>query len=97
MSEKKQIHRLAKTAGEFNVAPSTIVAFLQKKGFDISDRNPNVKLSPEMYEALVKEYMGDKIVKEEAQKIKIGIYDKSKEETPEPVKATPEPTVEAPV
>lgn len=95
MSEKKQIHRLAKTAGEFNVAPSTIVAFLQKKGFDISDRNPNVKLSPEMYEALVKEYMGDKIVKEEAQKIKIGIYDKSKEETPEPVKATPEPTVEA--
>lgn len=97
MSEKKQIHRLAKTAGEFNIAPSTIVAFLQKKGFDISDGNPNVKLSPEMYEALVKEYMGDKIVKEEAQKLKIGIYDKSKEESPEPIKTTPKPTVEAPV
>jgi len=97
MSEKKEIHRLAKTAGEFNIAPSTIVAFLQKKGFDISDGNPNVKLSPEMYEALVKEYMGDKIVKEEAQKLKIGIYDKSKEEAPEPIKTTPKPTVEAPV
>lgn len=59
--------RLSKAAREFNVSTGTIVVYLNKKGYDISS-NPNTKLTPEMYELLLKEYSKEKSVKEEAKR-----------------------------
>lgn len=80
MSEVRKIPRLGKAAGEFNVSISTIVSLLQKKNFDILE-NPNSKLTEEMYEILIKEFQGEKLVKEEAKKIDIGVYNKKNEES----------------
>ncbi len=62
--------RLSKAAREFNVGISTIIEFLQKKGFDI-DSNPNTKISPELYELLVREYSSDLNVKKESEKLNL--------------------------
>ncbi|SKB70117.1 translation initiation factor IF-2 [Daejeonella lutea] len=70
MSEGKSTN-LLKTAKELNIGLSTAVEFLGKKGFKVEAR-PNTKLTDEMYEVLLKEYQGDKIVKEEAKQIVIG-------------------------
>jgi len=60
--------RLSKAAKEFNVGVATIREFLAKKGFQV-DSSPNAKLTAEMYELLVKEYQGEKDVKNEAKKL----------------------------
>ena len=60
--------RLSKAAKEFNVAVSTIQEFLAKKGFQ-GDFSPNTKLTKEMYDLIVKEYQGEKEVKNEAKKL----------------------------
>jgi translation initiation factor IF-2 len=70
MSEGKSTN-LLKTAKELNIGLSTAVEFLGKKGFKVEAR-PNTKLTDEMYNVLLKEYQGDKIVKEEAKQIVIG-------------------------
>ena len=70
MSEGKSTN-LLKTAKELNIGLSTAVEFLGKKGYKVEAR-PNTKLTDEMYDVLLKEYQGDKIVKEEAKQIAIG-------------------------
>ncbi|HEY1010265.1 MAG: translation initiation factor IF-2 [Daejeonella sp.] len=70
MSEGKSTN-LLKTAKELNIGLSTAVEFLAKKGYKVEAR-PNTKLTDEMYDVLLKEYQGDKIVKEEAKQIVIG-------------------------
>ena len=60
--------RLSKAAKEFNVGVTTIRDFLAKKGLQI-DPSPNAKLTAEMYELLVKEYQGEKEVKDVAKKL----------------------------
>lgn len=67
--------RLSKAAREFNIATSTIVDFLSKKGHHI-DSNPNTKLSPDMYALLLKEFQAEKQVKEESKKIGIEYSDR---------------------
>ncbi len=67
--------RLSKAAREFNIATSTIVDFLSKKGHQI-DSNPNTKLSSEMYGLLVREFQTEKQVKEESKKIGIEYSDR---------------------
>ncbi len=69
--EKKIIPRLGKAAKEYNVATSTIVDFLFKKGFVI-ENNDNTKLSVELYELIDQEYKKEKDVKAESQKLEIG-------------------------
>lgn len=68
MSEGTTTVRLSKAAREFNIGVSTVVDFLLKKGFTI-EKDPNSKLSQEMYTLLMKEFATEKHVKEEAQKI----------------------------
>jgi translation initiation factor IF-2 len=51
--------RLNKVTRDFNVGLSTIVDFLQKKGFSVEE-NPNTKISDEAYELLIKEFSKDK-------------------------------------
>ena len=60
--------RLSKAAKEFNVGMGTILDFLAKKGFQV-DSSPNTKLTAEMYSLLVKEYQGEREVKNEAKKL----------------------------
>ena len=69
MSEETNFSiRLSKAAKEFNVGKDTIVEFLTKKGFQV-DSSPNTKLTADMYALLVKEYQGEKEVKNEAMKL----------------------------
>jgi len=42
--------RLSKIAREFNVGISTIIEFLNKKGYSV-DPNPNTKITPDIYES----------------------------------------------
>jgi translation initiation factor IF-2 len=68
MSEEIKIPRLGKAAREFNVATSTIVEFLSKKGFTIED-SINAKLTADIYSLLTIEYQSEKNIKEEAQRL----------------------------
>ncbi|MBY0245361.1 MAG: translation initiation factor IF-2 [Sphingobacteriaceae bacterium] len=70
MSDDKPVI-LFKAVKELNVGSATIVDFLKTKGFSVENK-PNTKLDNEMYSALLKEFQGDKIVKEEANQIHIG-------------------------
>ena len=63
MSEGKNIN-LLKAAKELNIGLSTAADFLSKKGFAV-EAKPMFKLEGAMYDALMKEFQGDKIVKEE--------------------------------
>lgn len=70
MSEGKSIN-LLKAAKELNIGLSTAAEFLNKKGFAI-EAKPVTKLTGEMYDVLLKEFQGAKMVKEEANQIVIG-------------------------
>nr|WP_294898017.1 translation initiation factor IF-2 [uncultured Pedobacter sp.] len=70
MSEDKNLGIL-KIARELNIGLGTIAEFLNGKGFSV-EAKPNTKLTSDMYSALLKEYQGDKILKEEAKSIVIG-------------------------
>ena len=70
MSEGTTTVRLSKAAREFNIGISTVMEFLSRKGFTV-DRDPNGKLTVEMYNLLKKEFATEKQVKEEAKKIEL--------------------------
>jgi translation initiation factor IF-2 len=70
--------RLSKVAREFNVGIATIVDFLHKKGVEI-DSNPNTKVSPELYDILVKEYSSDINTKKESEKLSLNQLRSKKE------------------
>ena len=65
-----KVTRLSKIAREFNVGISTIVEFLNKKGYTI-DPNPNTKISPDVYEILIDEYSSDITAKKESEKLSL--------------------------
>jgi translation initiation factor IF-2 len=82
MSEGKSI-TLLKAAKELNIGIATAVDFLVKNGYDIESK-PGTKLSADVYQVLLREFQGDKIIKEEANQIHIGKI--RRDETPvEPV------------
>ncbi len=89
MTEGKSIN-LLKAAKELNIGIGTAVDFLVKKGFDVESK-PNTKLGPDMYAVLLKEFQGDKIVKDEAKQIVIGKIRRDEA----PVANQPETTVDA--
>ena len=68
MSDQPATIRLSKAAREFNIGVITLLEFLDKKGYSI-DKDPNSKLTQEMYLLLVKEFAPEKHIKEEARKI----------------------------
>ncbi len=78
MTEGLKATRLSKAAREFNVGISTIVEFLQKKGFKI-DSNPNTKIPPEAYSLLLNEYSSDISVKKESEKLTFSEFNRKKE------------------
>ncbi|WP_316785840.1 translation initiation factor IF-2 [Pedobacter frigiditerrae] len=85
MSDDKAVI-LFKAAKELNIGIATAVEFLGKKGFAVENK-PTTKLSKEMYDTLMKEFQGDKIVKEEANQIVIG---KIRRDEPEAAERAPE-------
>jgi translation initiation factor IF-2 len=94
--KEKKIPRLGAAAKEFNVATGSIVELLQKANMPIED-NRNAKLTPEMYELLVKKLSGEKKVKEDSQKLdmdftynKPGANKTEPESRPKPVEEEPE-------
>jgi len=85
MSDDKPII-LIKAIKELNIGMGTAVEFLNKKGFS-AEKSPMFKLTGDMYNALLKEYQGDKIVREEAKQIVIGKIRRDEPETEKPVEA----------
>src|SRR6476661_7782308 len=85
MSDDKAII-LFKAAKELNIGIATAVDFLGKKGFTVENK-PTTKLSKDMYDTLMREFQGDKIVKEEANQIVIG---KIRRDEPEAAEKAPE-------
>jgi len=78
MTDEIKPTRLSKAAREFNVGISTIVEFLNKKGFDL-DPNPNTKIPAEAYVLLRKEYSSDISVKKESEKLMLRDLHRKKE------------------
>ncbi len=84
--------RLSKLARELNVGITTIVEFLNKKGFEV-EANPNAKVAEDLCDLLSKEFRSDKSVKLESEKLgerklkdkksTISIDDLTKDETVE--------------
>ena len=58
--------RLNKVTKEFNIGLQTAVEFLQKKGFDEVQANPNYKITEEQYSLLQNEFSSDKGLRHEA-------------------------------
>jgi translation initiation factor IF-2 len=85
MSDDKAVI-LFKAAKELNIGIATAVEFLGKKGFAVENK-PTTKLSKDMYDTLLREFQGDKIVKEEANQIVIG---KIRRDEPEVAEKAPE-------
>ena len=80
--------RLNKVLGELNIGLQTAIDYLKKKNLgDIADATVNTKISDEQYNALVKEFKGDKDVKTQA-----GMIFPKKEKKAKP-EQKPEPTV----
>ena len=70
MTEITKAIRLKVAATEFNVGISTIVDFLNGKGYAL-ENNPNSKLSDEMYQALLEKFQPDKLDKQKAVNLKL--------------------------
>jgi translation initiation factor IF-2 len=95
--------RLMAAAKEFNIGKDTLVDFLASKGFDREDLKPTSKLTEDMYNALQREFQGDKVAKIKSDQIDLpkgNVQEKKKKEEEELVfrkesKKT-EPAVEKP-
>ena len=59
--------RLNKVTRDLNVGITTVVEFLQKKGYTV-EANPNTKITEEQYAELVKAFSTDKNLKKESEK-----------------------------
>ena len=73
--------RIVQIANELNIATTTVVDFLQKKGFEV-DPTPQTKLSDDMERSLMQEFSSSQAIKVEADKITLGSSRPEKKETP---------------
>ena len=71
--------RLSKVAKECNVGLQTAVDFLQKKGFNGVEANPNTKITEEQYQLLLTEFTSDKGLRKEATQLFQQRQEQSKE------------------
>ncbi|GHU63767.1 translation initiation factor IF-2 [Bacteroidia bacterium] len=71
--------RLNKVTRNLNVGLSTVVEFLQKKGFSAKE-DPNAKISDEEYDLLDKEFNKDRTLKLESEKMSQERHHKDKKE-----------------
>ncbi|TND09606.1 MAG: translation initiation factor IF-2 [Bacteroidetes bacterium] len=85
MSETEKNIRLSKVKGELNVSIDRIFEFLEEKGFT-ADRNPNQKISDEMFRLLKKEFAQDMEEKEESKLVGMNVRTRKESITLEDVK-----------
>ena len=86
--------RLNKVLTELNIGLQTAVDFLKKKsslGEIRDDATTNTKISDEQYEALVREFSGDKAVKTQAEKLFTKMKEKKEKKPVEKTAAPAEP------
>ena len=100
MTATNKDKRLRKVAAEFNLGTSTVVEFLEGKGFDLG-HSPNAKVTPEMYELLESNFQLDKSLKEEKEAEKREFHrsrqaDKEAEKAKEEEEIIPEVVVPEP-
>ncbi len=88
--------RLIKVAKELNVGISTIVDFLDSKGFQVDNR-PTSKITDEMHDLLLQEFSNSIAIKQQADNLVIGHRNQKEEPTPPVVEQKREPIVEPPV
>ncbi len=69
--------RLNKVTRDLNVGITTVVEFLQKKGYTV-EANPNTKITDEQYDLLVKEFSTDKNLKDKVGAFQSGTSDKDR-------------------
>ncbi len=72
--------KLNKIMRELNVGLPTIVDFLQKKGIEVEEGNPNARVSDDIYEILQKEFGNDQNQKKESELLRLRHKEKSKNE-----------------
>ncbi|MCQ2959908.1 MAG: translation initiation factor IF-2 [Bacteroidales bacterium] len=70
--------RISKVTKEFNLGLDTVVDFLEKHNFKI-DRDPNAKITDEMYELLKQEFQPDAVEKKKTQEVDLSGTRKAKE------------------
>lgn len=80
MPEANKSKRLRQVATEFNVGTTTIIDFLEKKGFKV-ETSPNAKITSEMYDLLSKEFMDERQKKNKADNLQISIKQKAEGQT----------------
>ncbi len=85
--------RLNKVQGELNLGLSTIVEFLQKKGFEIKE-DPNAVVPEEGYKLLIEEFSADKKARIQSDNF---TKERQSKEKPKSIPAEPEKEVAAPV
>lgn len=61
--------RLAQVIKKLNIGIATAVEFLNKKGGNLEDGNPNAKLTEEQEQLLMKEFGSDEMVKQESDRL----------------------------
>ena len=64
--------RASKVVKEFNIALSTLVEFLKKKGIEI-ESNPGAVLSEDAYALVEKEFAKEHLLKEQSRKVAISV------------------------
>ena len=72
--------KLNKIMRELNVGLPTLVDFLQKKGIEVEEGNPNARVSDDIYETLKKEFGNDQNQKKESELLRLRHKEKSKNE-----------------
>nr|MBS0038025.1 translation initiation factor IF-2 N-terminal domain-containing protein [Saprospiraceae bacterium] len=89
------VKRLVAVAKELNVGTGTIVEHLTQNGFEIQNK-PNAKLSPEMYDELLREFQSSISVKEKADQLIIGHSAGKDKAVADPKAAKAEPAASPP-
>lgn len=79
--------RLIKVSKDLNVGISSLVEFLQKKGFTV-EANPNTKIDDEQYDLLIIEFGKDKNIKLASERKKESQKEKKKETLAESIEDT---------
>lgn len=84
--------RLLEVATELNVGTKSIVEHLRSNGFEISEK-PNTKVSPEMYDVLVKHFQKAIAIKEKAEQLSLVGQRKKEEKGKEKIKPWEKPSL----
>ncbi len=87
--------RLNKVTRDLNVGITTVVEFLQKKGFSGIEASPNTKITEEQYALLVKEFSKDKNLRLESEKFIQERQNKDRNKATVSIEAQNETPVEA--